>query len=81
MPIFIIGSVGPLRDDRLSADDAAAIYREQAEALIEGGLDALLFETFTNLEHEAAAIRAVRALAPELPVVALFYAAAQRTGR
>lgn len=45
---FVVGSVGPLTEFpwKLRGD----AYREQCEALAEGGCDALLFETFQNLD-------------------------------
>jgi len=45
---FVVGSVGPLTEFPWKARGDA--YREQCEALAEGGCDALLFETFQNLD-------------------------------
>ena len=66
-PIFIAGSIGPtnrtcsmspdVNDPAYRAvtfDDVAQAYREQAVALIEGGVDLLLFETsFDTLNMKA----------------------------
>ena len=40
---FVVGSIGPTASD----DASGAAYREQAEALAEAGVDALLLETHT----------------------------------
>jgi len=45
---FVVGSVGPLTEFPWKARGDA--YREQCETLAEGGCDALLFETFQNLD-------------------------------
>lgn len=53
-------------------DEAAieAAYRAQAEALAQGGADALLFETFSDVGEARLAVRAVRHLG--LPIVVSF---------
>jgi homocysteine S-methyltransferase len=69
--VFVAGSVGPL-GRRAGEDlpaDIDAIYREQAAALAEGGVDLLLFETFLDLDELIAAIRAAKRAA-SLPVLA-----------
>lgn len=73
-PVFIAGSIGPL--DAAGADlggpphdEAAALYREQVDALVEGGVDLILFETFLDLDQLCAAVRVARA-ACDLPVIA-----------
>jgi methionine synthase I (cobalamin-dependent) len=58
---FVIGSVGPT-----AASDPVAV-REQAEALAEAGVDALVFETHL-VESAAAALRSVRPSGP-LPII------------
>jgi homocysteine S-methyltransferase len=45
---FVAGSVGPLTEFPWKQREEA--YREQCEALAEGGCDVLLFETFQNLD-------------------------------
>jgi homocysteine S-methyltransferase len=70
--VFVAGSVGPLglkTGDEIPAD-AADGYRTQALALAEGGADAIMLETFLDLEELSLAIRAVKAAVPELPVIA-----------
>jgi 5-methyltetrahydrofolate--homocysteine methyltransferase len=52
-PRFVAGSMGPTTKlpslGHISYDDMAASYREQASALIEGGVDILLVETCQDL--------------------------------
>ena len=50
---FVIGSIGPI-----SGDFVGDSYREQAEALAEGGVDALVFETH-EIDSAATALRGV----------------------
>ncbi|MDR0794537.1 MAG: homocysteine S-methyltransferase family protein, partial [Tannerella sp.] len=84
--IFVAGSLGPTnKTTSISADvqqpayravgymDMYRIYKEQAEALIEGGVDILLFETiFDTLNLKAgleAAMQVMRDKKYELPVM------------
>jgi methionine synthase / methylenetetrahydrofolate reductase(NADPH) len=71
---WVAGAIGPLGIriepwGRTGIDEAEAIYREQAAALLEGGVDLFVLETFRDLNEIGAAIRAVRSLC-DLPVVA-----------
>jgi methionine synthase / methylenetetrahydrofolate reductase(NADPH) len=64
---LVLGAVGPLGRSLapvgpLLADEAAAAFLEQAEALLEGGADALVLETFTELAELRIAYGAVRSL-------------------
>ncbi len=81
--IFVAGSVGPTGagPDRNSeigheygqghpADDLADAFYEQISALVEGGVDCLILETFTWLEELLTAIRVARRIAPDMPVIA-----------
>jgi homocysteine S-methyltransferase len=72
--VLVAGSMGPLGKHlspmgKLDPERAASAYREQAEALVEGGVDLLAIETQTNLEEAVTAVRAVRDLG--LPLVTL----------
>ena len=71
--VLIAGSIGPLglvRQVReLPRDEMVAIFREQAGALEERGIDLFLLETFSDIEELLAAIDAVRSFS-RLPVVA-----------
>ncbi|HEY6871363.1 MAG TPA: homocysteine S-methyltransferase family protein [Geobacteraceae bacterium] len=61
--------VEPLGD--LSFDEMHAIFREQAAALIEAGVDVVSFETFLDIKEIRAGIIAVREIAPEIPIIAM----------
>ena len=71
--IFVLGSVGPLGKylaplGTIEPDDARAAFREQAEGLLEGGVDALIVETFSDLVEIRLAVEAIRSVT-DLPVV------------
>ncbi len=72
--VFIAGSVGPLGKPvapfgRITPAEARAAFRAQIDALVEGGVDALILETFADLTELMEAIRAARE-ASDLPVIA-----------
>src|SRR5438128_2029100 len=52
-----------------SLDEARAMFREQAEALAEGGVDLFIVETFSELPVIEQAIKAVQEVS-DLPIVA-----------
>ncbi len=73
--VWVGGSVGPLgvRIEPLgktSFEEARASFREQIAALIEGGIDVIILETFGYLEELHQAILAARDVNPKIPVVA-----------
>jgi methionine synthase I (cobalamin-dependent)/5,10-methylenetetrahydrofolate reductase len=73
--VWVAGSVGPLgvRIEPLgktSFDEARAAFREQINALVEGGVDLLMLETFGYVEELHQAILAARDVNPKIPVVA-----------
>ena len=73
--VWVAGSVGPLgiRIEPLgktSFEEARAAFREQITALIEGGVDLLILETFGYLEELHQAVLAAREVNPKIPVVA-----------
>ena len=72
--VFVAGAVGPLglRIEPFgptSFDEARDMFKEQVEALLEGGVDLFILETFSELSAIEQAIRAVRELC-DLPIVA-----------
>lgn len=73
---LVVGSIGPtgievrLSDRRLRRKIRAA-FREQAEALVGAGVDAIQIETFTGVGECRLAIEAVREVAPEIGLAAL----------
>jgi len=72
---YVGGSIGPTglvpgvasRDDLAAAADTIA---EQAGALVEGGADLLIIETFRHMEEIRIAIEAARRAAPGTPILA-----------
>jgi len=73
---FVAGAMGPLgvRIEPLgptSFEEAREAFREQAEALIEGGVDLLILETFADINELREAVRAARdAAGPDVVIVA-----------
>lgn len=72
---FVAGSIGPLGKGMapfgpVSVATARAAFEEQIAALAAGGVDLLLFETFSDLAEISAAVEAAHAVAPDLPIVA-----------
>src|SRR6202162_2549546 len=73
--VWVAGSVGPLgvRIEPLgktSFEEARAAFREQITALVKGGVDLLILETFGYVEELHQAILAARDVNPKIPVVA-----------
>jgi methionine synthase I (cobalamin-dependent)/5,10-methylenetetrahydrofolate reductase len=72
--VFVAGSIGPVDKPiepvgQLSLYDVRLAFREQAEALVEGGVDLLVLETFYDLAEITEAVLAVRETT-DLPLVA-----------
>ena len=73
--VWVAGSMGPLgvRIEPLgktSFEEARTAFREQAAALVEGGVDLLMLETFGYVEELHQAVLACRDVNPNLPIVA-----------
>ena len=73
-PVLVAGDIGPtgsLLDPLgfLSVSEAYDIFKEQAEALVEGGVDLLIIETMIAIEEIVAAVKAVKDTT-KLPVIA-----------
>jgi homocysteine S-methyltransferase len=71
---YVAGAIGPLGIriepwGKTGIDEAREYFREQAAALVEGGVDLFILETFRDLNEITAAIDAVRSLT-DLPIVA-----------
>jgi homocysteine S-methyltransferase len=72
--VWVAGSIGPLGVriepwGKTGVEEAEAAFREQVEALVAGGVDLFILETFRDLNELLAAIRAVRSVSA-LPIVA-----------
>ncbi len=73
--VFVAGSIGPIGLKiepwgPTSEAEAEEAFREQAEALLEGGVDFFILETFGDVSEIHQAIKAARRIAPDAPVVA-----------
>lgn len=73
--ILVAGSIGPLGIriepwGPTSNEEAGAAFREQAEALLAGGVDLFVLETFADLNEMHQAVEGVRSVT-DLPVVAM----------
>jgi methionine synthase I (cobalamin-dependent)/5,10-methylenetetrahydrofolate reductase len=71
--VFVAGSMGPIPRPRTdsdfpTADEVLAVFREQAAALAEGGVDLLFLETFSDLDQIRRALQAAGETG--LPVIA-----------
>jgi homocysteine S-methyltransferase len=74
--VFVAGAIGPLGLHieplgPMSFEEARAMFREQIEALLEEGVDLLIFETFSSLSELREAVLAAReAAGQEMAVIA-----------
>jgi methionine synthase I (cobalamin-dependent)/5,10-methylenetetrahydrofolate reductase len=72
--VYVAGAIGPLGIriepwGKTGVDEAEAWFREQAAALLEGGVDLFILETFRDVNEACAAIAGVRSVS-DLPIVA-----------
>src|SRR5712691_9660616 len=73
--VWVAGSVGPLGTrieplGKTSFEEAREAFRQQIEALIEGGVDLVILETFGYLEEIHQAMLAARDVSASIPLVA-----------
>jgi len=71
---FVVGDIGPTGElmepmGTLTIEGATEIFAEQIKGLVEGGVDAILVETMSDLSEVEAAINAAHKVAPLLPVI------------
>jgi len=74
-PLFVAGCIGPLGQalepyGSTSIDSAQKAFEEQATALMKGGVDLFVLESFKDLQEALLALKAVKGLSG-LPAVAL----------
>jgi len=74
---YVAGDIGPLGEmlaplGRLTRDEAADLFAEQAAGLVGGGVDVLYIETMSSLDEARAAVAGARRVASELPVTVTF---------
>ena len=72
--IFVVGSVGPLgkklvQDNPIELNSAKDAFEEQIQPLLDGGVDAIMFETFFDLEELLLAIDTTRSIS-KIPIIA-----------
>ncbi|MFZ0731993.1 MAG: bifunctional homocysteine S-methyltransferase/methylenetetrahydrofolate reductase [Candidatus Sulfotelmatobacter sp.] len=73
--VWVAGSVGPLGTrieplGKTSYEEARDAFREQITALLEGGVDLLILETFGYLEEIHQAMLAAKDVSASIPIVA-----------
>jgi homocysteine S-methyltransferase len=71
--VFVVGSMGPLGKylaplGSITPEEGRAAFLEQAEGLLEGGVDAFVVETFSDLTEIQLAVEAIRAIT-DLPII------------
>jgi methionine synthase I (cobalamin-dependent) len=73
--VYVTGSVGPLGITAAEASargiDRSKCFREQIAALLDGGVQLIFFETFTDVEEMAIALRAKNELS-DVPAICSF---------
>jgi homocysteine S-methyltransferase len=74
--VLVLGSIGPLGKylaplGSIEPEEARAAFREQAEGLLEGGVDGFVVETMSDVVEARLAVEAIRALS-DLPIIATF---------
>lgn len=74
---FVMGDIGPSGElmepmGTMTLDDAEALFADQIKGLVAGGVDAILIETMSDLQEVAAAVKAAKSVAPELPIIVTF---------
>jgi homocysteine S-methyltransferase len=72
--VLVLGSMGPLGKylaplGTVTEAEARAAFRQQAEGLLEGGVDGFVVETMSDLAEVALAVGAIRSVS-DLPIVA-----------
>jgi 5-methyltetrahydrofolate--homocysteine methyltransferase len=73
--ILVAGDLGPTGEllsplGTMTAEGAQEIFEEQLRGLRDGGIDAVLIETMSDLGEVQAAVAAARSVVPDLPVIA-----------
>ncbi len=74
LDVFVAGSIGPLGKPieplgKISIENARNAFIEQAEALLEGGVDLFIIETISHIEEMALAAEALKTVT-DIPIIA-----------
>ncbi len=72
---LVAGAVGPLGVQiepigKISFDEAKDFFKEQIQGLIDGGVDLIILESFALVKELIQAVRAVREISADIPIVA-----------
>lgn len=72
---FVAGSIGPLtrpldKEKKLDEMEIETLFREQIEALLDGGVDLLIYETFADLQELRRGIQTARELTKDIFIMA-----------
>lgn len=72
---LVMGSVGPtgkfIMTGDISAEELIESFTQQVKALLDGGVDAILLETFYDIDEAECAVKAVRNF-PDVPLICSF---------
>ena len=82
--VFVLGDMGPTGRfvepfGDLPFEEAVAVFREQAEGLIEGGVNGFAIETMMDIQETRAALLAVKELGDYFTIVTMTYEKDGRT--
>jgi 5-methyltetrahydrofolate--homocysteine methyltransferase len=74
LELLVAGDIGPTGEvlapyGEMAFQDAKQAFKEQAAALIEGGVELIWIETMSDLEEVRAAFEAAREVSEEVPIV------------
>jgi len=74
-PVLVAGSMGPTGEllvpmGNMTYEQCRAAFAEQAQGLIEGGVDVLWVETMSDLNEVKAAVEGARAVSADIPICA-----------
>lgn len=74
LDVFVAGSIGPLGKPieplgRIAVEGAREAFIEQAEALLEGGVDLFIIETISYIEEMVIAVEAIKTVS-DIPIIA-----------
>ncbi|HUW78642.1 MAG TPA: homocysteine S-methyltransferase family protein [Candidatus Nanopelagicaceae bacterium] len=72
--VYVLGDIGPIGElmepmGELTIESAKEIFAEQILGLVNGGVDAILIETMSDLAEAQAAVLASKQTAPDLPLI------------
>jgi 5-methyltetrahydrofolate--homocysteine methyltransferase len=82
--VIVLGDIGPTGElmaplGTLAYEQAVAAFAQQAEALAQGGVDAFLIETMSDLEELRAAVEGVRSVSDLLVMASMSFDTKGRT--